>query len=69
MTEIDSTFDPFVEAEVNEHHAALIRQWLDWNYHLCYVDGGGTALLIRADSVCCLVVGHRDNLPAARIGR
>jgi hypothetical protein len=26
MTEIDSTLDPFVEAEIKEHHAALIRQ-------------------------------------------
>jgi hypothetical protein len=26
MTRIDITLDPFVEAEINEHHAALIRQ-------------------------------------------
>ena len=26
MTEIDSTLDPFVEAEIKEHHAALIRE-------------------------------------------
>jgi hypothetical protein len=26
MTEIDSTLDPFLEAEMKEHHAALIRQ-------------------------------------------
>ena len=26
MTEIESTLDPFVEAEIKEHHAALIRQ-------------------------------------------
>jgi hypothetical protein len=26
MAEIDSTLDPFVEAEIKEHHAALIRQ-------------------------------------------
>jgi hypothetical protein len=26
MTEIDSTLDPFVEAEIKERHAALIRQ-------------------------------------------
>ena len=26
MTGIDSTLDPFVEAEINEHHAALKRQ-------------------------------------------
>ena len=26
MTEIDTTLDPFVEAEIKEHHAALIQQ-------------------------------------------
>ena len=26
MTEIDNALDPFVEAEIKEHHAALIRQ-------------------------------------------
>jgi hypothetical protein len=26
MTEIDSVLDPFVDPEINEHHAALIRQ-------------------------------------------
>lgn len=26
MTEIDSTLDPFVEVEIEEHHAALTRQ-------------------------------------------
>jgi hypothetical protein len=26
MTQIDSTLDRFVEAEIKEHHAALIRQ-------------------------------------------
>jgi hypothetical protein len=26
MTEIDGTLDPFLEAEIKEHHAALIRQ-------------------------------------------
>jgi hypothetical protein len=26
VTQIDITLDPFVEAEINEHHAALIRQ-------------------------------------------
>lgn len=26
MTEIDSTLDPLLEAEIKEHHAALIRQ-------------------------------------------
>jgi len=26
MTEIDSTLDPFVEAEIKEHHAAIMRQ-------------------------------------------
>jgi hypothetical protein len=26
MTRVDRTLDPFVEAEIKEHHAALIRQ-------------------------------------------
>jgi hypothetical protein len=26
MTEIYSTLDPFVDAEIREHHSALIRQ-------------------------------------------
>ena len=26
MTEIDNTLDPLVEAEINKHHAALIRE-------------------------------------------
>ncbi len=26
MTEVDSTLDPFVEAEIKEHHAALMRE-------------------------------------------
>lgn len=26
MAEIDRTLDPFVEVEIKEHHAALIRQ-------------------------------------------
>jgi hypothetical protein len=28
MTEVNSTLDPFVEAEIKEHHAALIRQMI-----------------------------------------
>ena len=28
MTEVHSTLDPFVEAEIKEHNAALIRPWL-----------------------------------------
>jgi hypothetical protein len=28
MTEIDRTLDPFVEAEIKEHHAALMRQFI-----------------------------------------
>ena len=28
MTEVRSTLDPFVEAEINEHNAALIRQMI-----------------------------------------
>jgi hypothetical protein len=40
MTQIDITLDPFVEAEIKEHHAALIR---GWDYHLCYVGIGGAA--------------------------
>ncbi len=44
MTEIDSTLTPFVEAEIKEHHAALMRQMVAvMIYHLCYVDIGGTA--------------------------
>ena len=26
MTEIDSTLDPFVEAEIKEHHARIVRE-------------------------------------------
>ena len=35
MTEIDSTLDPFVEAEINEHHAALIRQMVAFGTIIC----------------------------------
>ena len=35
MTRIDSTLDPFVEAEIKEHHAALIRQMVATGAILC----------------------------------
>ena len=35
MTEIDSTLDPFVEAEIKEHHAALIRQMVAVGIIIC----------------------------------
>ena len=35
MTEIDSTLDPFVEAEINEHHAALMRQLVAVGVVIC----------------------------------
>jgi hypothetical protein len=35
MTEIDSTVDPFVEAEIKEHHAALIRQMVAAGVIIC----------------------------------
>jgi hypothetical protein len=35
MTEIDSTLDPFTEAEIKEHHAALIRQTVAMGSIVC----------------------------------
>jgi hypothetical protein len=35
MTEIVSTLDPFVEAEIKEHHAALIRQMVSVGIIIC----------------------------------
>jgi len=35
MTEIDSTLDPFVEAEIKEHHATLIRQMVALGTIIC----------------------------------
>jgi len=35
MTEIDSTLDPFVEAEIKEHHAALMRQMIAIGIIIC----------------------------------
>jgi len=35
MTQIDSTLDPFVEAEIKEHHAALIRQMVAFGIVIC----------------------------------
>jgi hypothetical protein len=35
MTDIDSTLDPFVEAEIKEHHAALIRQMVAIGLIIC----------------------------------
>jgi hypothetical protein len=35
MTEIDSTLDPFVEAEIKEHNASLIRQMVALGIILC----------------------------------
>ena len=35
MTEIDSTLDPFVEAEIKEHHAALMRQMVAIGIVIC----------------------------------
>jgi hypothetical protein len=35
MIEIDSTLDPFVEAEIKEYHAALIRQMVAVGIIIC----------------------------------
>jgi hypothetical protein len=35
MDEIDSTLDPFVEAEIKEHRAALIRQMVAIGIVIC----------------------------------
>ena len=35
MTEIDPTLDPFWEAEIKEHHAALIRQMVAVGIIIC----------------------------------
>jgi hypothetical protein len=35
MTEIDSSLDPFLEAEIKEHHAALIRQMVAIGTIIC----------------------------------
>ena len=35
MTEVDSTLDPFVEAEIKEYHAALIRQMVAVGIIIC----------------------------------
>jgi hypothetical protein len=49
VTEIDSTLDPFVEAEIKEHHAALIRQMVALGtHHLSVVDLGRAASVIAA---------------------
>jgi hypothetical protein len=44
MTEIDSTLDPFVEAETSRNTHA--RNCRDWDRHLSLVDMGRTASLI-----------------------
>jgi hypothetical protein len=35
MTGIESSLDPFVEAEIKEHHAALIRQMVALGTIIC----------------------------------
>jgi hypothetical protein len=35
MTEVDSIVDPFVEAEIKEHDAALIRQMVAAGIIIC----------------------------------
>jgi hypothetical protein len=35
MTEIDSTLDPFVEAEIKEHHAALTQHLVAIGIVIC----------------------------------
>ena len=35
MTEVDSTLDPFVAAEIKEHNAALIRQMVAVGIIIC----------------------------------
>jgi hypothetical protein len=35
MTEIESTLDPFVEVEIKEHHAAVIRQMVAIGIIIC----------------------------------
>jgi hypothetical protein len=42
MNEIDDAMAPITEAEIKEHHAALLRQW-SLSYHLCLVDCGGAS--------------------------
>ena len=37
MTEIDSTLDPFVEAEIKEHNATLIRQMVAVGAIICFL--------------------------------
>jgi hypothetical protein len=46
MTEIDSTSDPFVEAEIKEHHAALIRQMVAFGIIICVM-----LILVRTASL------------------
>ena len=35
MTEVDSTLDPFVEAEIKEHNAALVRKMVAVGIIIC----------------------------------
>jgi hypothetical protein len=35
MTEVSSTLDPFVEADIKEHQAALIRQMVAAGINIC----------------------------------
>jgi hypothetical protein len=37
MTQIDSTLDPFVEVEIKEHNAALIRQMVAIGAIICFL--------------------------------
>ena len=37
MTEIESALDPFVEAEIKEHQAALIRQMVAVGIIICFL--------------------------------
>ena len=50
MTEIDRTVDPFVEAEINEHHAALIGQMVAIGIIICVmlILVGTASLIINA---------------------
>jgi hypothetical protein len=51
MTEIDSTLDPFVEAEIKEtSRSAHATNSRDWNRHLSFVDIGWAASLIHGTS-------------------
>jgi hypothetical protein len=46
MTEIDGTLDPFVEAEIKEHHARIVREIVTIVIIICVMLICGLASLI-----------------------